>query len=103
MPPSVTYTSPGNTTHTFTPLPSGTNGTTTGPSSFVLSKGAVDRDAPSEARDTPLGLLRCQLTSLQDQVNEFLTARMEQEGKTQGKTQDKKESEAEKQLLDGGD
>lgn len=97
MPPSAVYKSSITKAFTIdTSAPLTTNGKTTGPSEFVLSRGAVDRDRPSDAKDTELGLLRCHLTSLQDDINEFLTQRMKEHG-------DAGEKEFEKKLLDGDD
>lgn len=73
-----------------------TNGRTTGPSQFVLDAGAVDKDMPSEPKDTHLGRLRAQVTTLQDDLNEFLTQRM-------NTGPNDKEQELEKKLLDGAD
>lgn len=99
--PSATYTSPSSTqeftTSSIPPAELTTRGSTTGPSDFVLSKGAVDKDAPSEHKDTYLGVLRAQVTNLQDQINVYLTERMRIQ------KEEEKESEMEKKLLDGGD
>ncbi|CCE61347.1 hypothetical protein TPHA_0A02650 [Tetrapisispora phaffii CBS 4417] len=62
-----------------------TNGATTGPSEHVLNAGQVDIDRPSEPKlkednsnqVTYLSNLRCQLTGLQDDINVFLTEKME--------------------------
>jgi protein GON7 len=98
--PSASYHAPTASRQFITDIPVGeltTDGKTTGPSEFVLSKGAVDKDKPSEHKGTPMGLLRCRITHLQDDINEYLTKRMkEQEG-------NKEEQEFEKKLLDGGD
>lgn len=56
--------------------PHSTNGKTTQISDIVLNAGGEDLDRPSEALDLALGHLRARLTTVQDQVNEFLTARM---------------------------
>lgn len=88
-----------------------TNGRTTGPSQFVLDAGAVDKDMPSEPKDTYLGGLRAKVTTLQDDLNEFLTERMQLESSNSivkdansdnSKTQ-QQEEEFEKKLLDGAD
>ncbi|KAL6453943.1 GON7 EKC/KEOPS complex subunit GON7 [Candida maltosa Xu316] len=68
--PTATYTSP-DTTKTFHPG-NGTHttyGQTTQISDIVLNAGGEDRDKPSEHNDTPLGHLRAELTTLQDQIN----------------------------------
>lgn len=78
-----------------------TNGRTTGPSQFVLDAGAVDKDMPTEAKDTYLGRLRAQVTTLQDDLNEFLTERMKAEA--DDKLAREKQEEFEKILLDGDD
>ncbi|KAH3680636.1 hypothetical protein WICMUC_000193 [Wickerhamomyces mucosus] len=70
-----------------------TIGITSGPSEYVK----IDRDQPSEAKDTFYGKLRCKITNLQDQLNIFLT---EQMGKEKN---DKDIVELEKKLLDGND
>ncbi|KAG7879993.1 hypothetical protein KL905_001486 [Ogataea polymorpha] len=64
--------------------PHSTSGRTNGPSDYVLAAGAVDRDAPTEATDTRIGRLRAYLTTLQDEVNEFLTERMKTKGEEEG-------------------
>lgn len=75
--PTAEYTSPDKTqSFTAGAGPHTTNGATTQISDIVLKAGGVDRDRPSEAKDTYLGQLRGQLTTLQDQVNVFLTERM---------------------------
>ncbi|QLL30374.1 hypothetical protein HG536_0A01910 [Torulaspora globosa] len=92
-----------------------TDGRTTGASPYVLNAGQVDRDRPSEPRRdangkiTALGELRTRLTGLQDDINEFLTQRMElAKGKkpklqgNQAKQEERIENEI-KELLDGGD
>lgn len=55
-----------------------TQGKTNGPSDYLVNSSPdwVDRDVPSEPTDTPYGRLRCHLTTLQDEVNGFLTERM---------------------------
>ncbi|KAG7863801.1 hypothetical protein KL919_001116 [Ogataea angusta] len=64
--------------------PHSTSGRTNGPSDYVLAAGAVDRDAPTEAPDTRIGRLRAYVTTLQDEVNEFLTERMKIKGEEEG-------------------
>jgi len=54
-----------------------TNGKTTGPSQYVVDAGCVDRDMPSTGNNTQLSQLRAQLTTLQDDLNEYLTQRMQ--------------------------
>ena len=44
-----------------------------------MNAGGQDRDKPSAANDTPMGNLRASLTTLQDQINVFLTERMRAE------------------------
>lgn len=86
-----------------------TDGVTTGPSAYVLNAGQVDRDRPVEARSvagkvTYLGQLRNQLTGLQDDINEYLTLRMEAAKSKKLKTADEQRIEKEiNTLLDGGD
>ncbi|ODV77428.1 uncharacterized protein CANTADRAFT_23553 [Suhomyces tanzawaensis NRRL Y-17324] len=78
---------PGQQIHT-------TNGRTTQISDIVLKAGGEDRDKPTEAKDTALGQLRAQLTTVQDKVNEFLTERMKKE------KEDK--TDVERRILDDG-
>lgn len=108
MPPSAVYKTNGLQHEFTTDVPRDeltTEGKTTGPSEFVMSKGATDRDKPSEAKDSAMGLLRCQVTRLQDDINEFLTRRMQQEASSKGDgiTKEQEAEELEKQLLDGAD
>lgn len=118
--PIATYCGPDTETVKFEVNPADnryqtTDGRTTGASPYVLNAGQVDRDRPSEPRRdadgklTPLGELRTRLTGLQDDINEFLTQRMElAKGKKpklqadQAKQEERIESEI-KELLDGGD
>lgn len=118
--PSATYSSPDLGSKFFEVDPSElryqtTNGKTTGPSPHVLNAGQVDRDRPSDPRRsqsgeyTSLGQLRAQLTGLQDDINEFLTERMELAKRKKTKLQ-KSSAEQERriqeeisELLDGGD
>lgn len=77
--PAATYTSPLNPEKVnILPGvgPHSTNGRTTQISDIVINAGGQDRDQPSAAKDTPLGELRAQLTTLQDKINEFLTSKM---------------------------
>ncbi|CCC71967.1 hypothetical protein NCAS_0I02990 [Naumovozyma castellii] len=95
-----------------------TNGSTTGPSEHVLNAGQIDRDRPSDPKlldntessspsYTPLSLLRMQLTGLQDDINIFLTERMEvakmKKSKLASDAEEKRIEEEIKVLLDGGD
>lgn len=118
--PSATYSLPDSEPVKFTVDPANarfqtTEGKTTGASPHVLNAGQVDRDRPSEPKRntagqiTALGQLRTGLTGLQDDINEFLTHRMElAKGKKpriqadQEKQEKRIESEI-KELLDGGD
>jgi len=62
--------------------PLSTNGTTTGPSDYItnVTQGDyTDKNKPTENKDTKTGRLRAYVTNLQDQVNIFLTERMEVE------------------------
>ncbi|ABN65691.2 predicted protein [Scheffersomyces stipitis CBS 6054] len=83
---------PGDGDHT-------TDGQTTQISEVVIKAGGEDRDKPSEARDTPLGHLRAQLTTLQDQINVFLTERMKSE---KSAITGKEEDDIERRILDDG-
>ncbi|CCH42975.1 hypothetical protein BN7_2521 [Wickerhamomyces ciferrii] len=97
--PSAIYSNPSTTKH-FTINKTDkhtTNGKTTGPSQFVLDAGIIDKDQPSTPNQTYLGDLRSQVTTLQDDLNEFLTERMQRENSIG------KEEEWEKTLLDGGE
>ncbi|KAI5949683.1 GON7 [Candida margitis] len=78
--PTATYTSDGFTQE-FHPGdgPHTTDGSTTQISDIVLNAGGEDRDKPSAPNDTPMGELRAALTTLQDQINVFLTDRMRAE------------------------
>lgn len=80
MLPTATYTS-GDATHDFHPGdgPHTTDGSTTQISDIVLNAGGEDRDKPSAAKNTAMGELRAALTTLQDQINVFLTERMRAE------------------------
>lgn len=81
---------PGEGPHT-------TNGKTTQISDIVIQAGGEDRDKPSDAKDTQLGQLRAKLTTLQDQLNIFLTKRMDHE-----KSRSQEEKDLERQVLDEG-
>lgn len=118
--PSATYYSPDSEPVKFTIDTSNarfqtTDGKTTGASPHVLNAGQVDRDRPSEPKRgptgdfTPLGQLRMHLTGLQDDINDFLTQRMELAKRKkakihQGSEQQEKRIQSEiDELLDGGD
>ncbi|KAH3899661.1 chromatin DNA-binding EKC/KEOPS complex subunit GON7 SCDLUD_003944 [Saccharomycodes ludwigii] len=94
--PSAIYTAPNDNigshiNHKFTiedpnlPKYNTTNGKTSGPSEY-LTKKAIDSsnkediinkdNASMPSRDSFLGELRMQLTGLQDDINEYLTERM---------------------------
>lgn len=80
--------------------PHTTNGSTTGPSEYLISvtEGEfVDRDKPSESKDTRIGRLRAYVTTLQDDVNRYLTERMKQ-----ASTVDVNEEDLERRVLDEG-
>lgn len=92
--PTAIYTAPGiERTFETGEGPHSTNGKTTQISDIVLKAGGEDRDRPTEAKDTPLGDLRARLTTIQDDVNEFLTQRM--------KSKTEEEEEMERRILDG--
>ncbi|KAG7697847.1 hypothetical protein KL930_000098 [Ogataea haglerorum] len=79
--PTAEYSGPVSKRFEVDPTkPHSTSGRTNGPSDYVLAAGAVDRDAPTEATDTRIGRLRAYVTTLQDEVNEFLTERMTRKG-----------------------
>ncbi|WPK23227.1 hypothetical protein PUMCH_000456 [Australozyma saopauloensis] len=75
--------------------PHSTDGKTTQISEIVLKAGGEDRDKPSAAKDTPLGNLRAQLTTLQDKLNEFLTQKMLNKRKLE-------DDDIERRILDDG-
>ncbi|KAM9905695.1 hypothetical protein OXX79_001983 [Metschnikowia pulcherrima] len=100
--PTATYESPSESqTVDFVPGdgPHSTDGKTTQISDIVIEAGGEDRDKPSEARNTDLGALRAQLTTVQDQLNAFLTAKMKMSNK---RKLDDSEADVEKRLLDDG-
>ncbi|GAV54233.1 hypothetical protein ZYGR_0AK07350 [Zygosaccharomyces rouxii] len=91
-----------------------TDGVTTGPSPHVLNAGQVDKDKPAPPKKldngefTALGSLRAQLTGLQDDINKFLTDRMEHAKRKKAKLEQDKDRDSRinkeiKDLLDGGD
>lgn len=99
--PIATYHSP-DIAHNFHPGdgPHTTNGKTTQISDIVIQAGGEDRDKPSSAKNTELGDLRSQLTSLQDQINIFLTERMNAEKNKSNKQNE--EDDIERRILDDG-
>lgn len=118
--PSATYTSPEIESHVFEVHPANpryqtTDGQSTGPSPHVLNAGQIDVDKPSNPNRsengelTALGQLRCHLTGLQDDVNEFLTNQMELAKRKKAKLQNSAVKEDERiekeinELLDGND
>ncbi|RLV92149.1 EKC/KEOPS complex subunit GON7 [Spathaspora sp. JA1] len=76
--------------------PHSTSGVTTQISDHVINAGGQDRDIPSKHKDTPMGNLRAQLTTLQDQLNVFLTDRMKLDKDKE------KEQDLERKILDEG-
>lgn len=86
--PNELEITPGDGPHT-------TNGRTTQISDIVIKAGGEDRDRPSPASDGRLGQLRGRLTSLQDNINTFLTKRMEQAKEDSSK-------DIERRILDDG-
>lgn len=96
--PKATYTAP-DLTREFVPGPGphSTNGKTTQISDIVIKAGGEDRDRPSDAKDSELGELRAQLTTLQDHINIFLTERMEID-----KNKAKENEDLERRILDDG-
>lgn len=99
--PQATYTSPSDIQPvTFTPGsgPHSTDGKTTQISDIVIKAGGEDRDKPSPAKDTPLGSLRAQLTTLQDQINGFLTSKM----LNKRKLDELADNDLERRILDDG-
>lgn len=99
--PSAVYTSPSETQPVvFTPGegPHTTDGKTTQISDIVIKAGGEDRDKPSAANNTPLGSLRAQLTTLQDQINGFLTTKM----LNKRKLDEIADTDLERRILDDG-
>ena len=95
--PTALYSSPlGEHSFEAGDGPHSTDGRTTQISDIVVKAGGNDRNRPSKAKDTPLGRLRERLTTVQDQLNEFLTARMQSE------KEDKTANDVERRLLDEG-
>lgn len=84
---------PGDGPHT-------TYGQTNQISDIVINAGGEDRDKPSQHNDTVLGNLRAEVTTLQDQINIFLTERMQLEN-NKAKS-DKEEQDVERRILDEG-
>ncbi|SCU96026.1 LAFA_0G03840g1_1 [Lachancea sp. 'fantastica'] len=87
-----------------------TNGSTTGPSAYVLQAGQIDKDKPAEPKRsndgefTFLSKVRMQLTGLQDDINEFLTHQMETAKNKKLKQDDELRIKSEiDKLLDGGE
>ena len=108
--PSAKYVA-GETTATFTvdglaPAELTADGTTTGPSPYLLeSTGGqyVDKDRPAALSvDTAMGVLRGYVTRLQDDINVYLTKRIQAQG---GRTEEdaEKEDEDEDEKEDGDD
>lgn len=95
--PTATYSSPSESLKSFHPGegPHSTDGKTTQISDIVINAGGEDRDKPSAAKDTPLGSLRAQMTTLQDQLNVFLTAKMLNKRKLE-------DDDVERRILDDG-
>ena len=75
-----------------------TNGKTTQISDIVIKAGGEDRDKPSDHNDTLLGNLRAELTTLQDNLNIFLTERM----KLDENKFDEQQQDLERRILDEG-
>lgn len=96
--PSATYLSPSEAKPvSFLPGdgPHTTDGKTTKISDIVINAGGQDRDKPSAAKNTPLGSLRAQLTSIQDMLNTFLTEKMSNKRKFE-------DEDVERRVLDNG-
>lgn len=97
--PTATYSSPSESRPVeFHPGdgPHSTDGTTTQISDIVIKAGGEDRDKPSAASNTPLGGLRAQITTLQDQLNVFLTEKMLNKRKLD------EDDDVERRILDDG-
>lgn len=76
--------------------PHSTDGKTTQISDIVIKAGGQDKDKPTPAKDTPLGHLRAELTTLQDKLNEFLTLKMSNKRKLD------EDDDIERRILDDG-
>lgn len=99
--PLAVYTSPSEPKPvTFTPGegPHSTDGKTTQISDIVIKAGGEDRDKPSAAKNTALGSLRAQLTTLQDNINGFLTSKM----LNKRKLDEVADTDLERRILDDG-
>ncbi|AAS52541.1 AEL144Wp [Eremothecium gossypii ATCC 10895] len=105
QPPTATYCTPEGDSHAFTVVPDApryrtTDGTTSGPSAYVLQAGQIDRDRPSppkldaQGEPTALSRLRMHLTGLQDDINSFLTAEMQRAKNKKQKIDDTQEQRA---------
>lgn len=102
QPPTAVYSSPSESNPiVITPGdgPHSTDGKTTQISDIVIKAGGQDRDKPSAAKDSYLGLLRAQLTTLQDKINEHLTQKMSNKRKLD---EEKDEGDIERRILDDG-
>lgn len=96
--PAATYVGPGEEKPTyFLPGegPHSTDGKTTQISDVVITAGGEDRDKPTPALNTALGSLRAQLTTIQDQLNGFLTEKMLKKSKPE-------DDDVERRILDEG-
>ncbi|CAH02863.1 chromatin DNA-binding EKC/KEOPS complex subunit GON7 [Kluyveromyces lactis] len=114
--PHATYTGP-KSTHEFEVDPSDpryqtTEGRTTGASDYVLKQGHQDVDKPSDPKKvdnvnsktgidqyTTLSQLRMQLTGLQDDINEYLTEKINHVKKPRNSKQEQEIND----LLDGSE
>jgi len=97
--PTALYTSPSESKPvSLTPGdgPHSTDGKTTQISDIVIKAGGHDKDKPTAAKDTPLGHLRAELTTLQDKLNEFLTQKMSNKRKLDD------DDDIERRILDDG-
>ncbi|GMF08088.1 unnamed protein product [[Candida] boidinii] len=80
-----------------------TDGKTTGPSDHVLEAGAIDKDKPSQHKDSKIGRLRAYITTLQDDVNVYLTQRMKEADKDKNSENIQQiEQSIERRVLDDG-
>ncbi|KAF3990406.1 hypothetical protein FT663_02147 [Candidozyma haemuli var. vulneris] len=96
--PAATYSAPGESKPAYFLPGDGlhtTDGQTTQISDVVISAGGEDRDKPTPASKTPLGSLRAQLTTIQDQLNVFLTKKMSNKRKLE-------DDDVERRILDEG-
>lgn len=113
--PNASYTGP-KASHDFkvdasNPRYLTTEGRTTGASDYVLNQGHQDLDKPSEPKKidpngteyTPLSMLRMHLTGIQDDINEYLTEKINHVKKPRNLKQEQEQEQEINALLDGSE